>query len=209
MYAGSTIPTGWLACDGAPVSRTTYAGLFTAIGVTFGAGDGSTTFNLPDTRSRMPIGAGTGTGLTNRALGTSGGGESKTINSANLPTHTHAIDHDHPATSSGTESADHSHSGTTNGINQNHVHAIGIRFAGYAAGGNGMFIADGTFSGSYNSGTVSSDHTHGFGTGGRSAAHSHSTDLGNFTGSSGNGGFANNPLDVINPFLAFNFIIKV
>jgi microcystin-dependent protein len=209
MFAGSTIPTGWLSCDGAAVDRTTYADLFTAIGVTFGAGDGSTTFNLPDTRSRMPIGAGTGTGLTNRALGTSGGGESKTINSANLPTHTHAIDHDHPATSSGTESADHSHGGTTADINQNHVHAIGIRFFGYAGGGFGGFFADGSFPAQYNTGTVSSGHTHNFGTGGRSAAHSHSTDLGNFTGSSGNGGFANNPLDVINPFLAFNFIIKV
>jgi hypothetical protein len=126
-----------LACDGTAVSRTTFADLFTAIGVTYGAGNGSTTFNLPDTRSRMPIGAGTGTGLTNRALGTAGGGESKTINSANLPTHTHAIDHDHPATSSGTESADHTHSGSTGGISANHVHAIGIRFIGYAGGGNG------------------------------------------------------------------------
>jgi microcystin-dependent protein len=209
MYAGSSIPTGWLACDGTAVSRTTYVDLFTAIGVTFGGGNGSTTFNLPDMRSRMPIGVGAGTGLTNRTLGGSGGGETKVINSANLPTHTHSIDHDHPATSSGTESADHAHSGSTGGISANHIHAVGFNFIARAAGSSAFAGSDGAFTFSMNSGTVSSDHGHSFSTGGRNTAHSHSTDLANFTGSSGNGGFANNPLDVVNPFLAFNFIIKV
>lgn len=60
-YAGSTIPGGWLECDGSAVSRTTYAALFAAIGTTWGVGDGSSTFNLPDLRGRTPIGAGTGT----------------------------------------------------------------------------------------------------------------------------------------------------
>ena len=213
MFAGSTSPSGWLLCDGSAVNRTTYGALFATIGVTYGSGDGSTTFNLPDMRSRMPIGAGTGTGLTNRTLGGSGGGETKAINSANLPTHTHTIDHDHPATGSGTESADHAHytSGGTGLPDANHSHAIGIRFAGYAGGGNGMYIADGGFPAQYNSGTVSAWHAHSWGnwSGGRNAAHTHTTDLGNFTGSSGNGGFANTPLDVVNPFLSLNFIIKV
>jgi hypothetical protein len=148
-------------------------------------------------------------------LGTAGGGETKVINSANLPTHQHAIDHDHPAPSggtfnTGTESSDHTHSGSTGDPSANHVHAIGIRFAGYAAGGNGMFIADGAFPNQYNSGTVSSWHTHSFSaTSGRSAAHSHAADIAAFTGNSGNGGFANTPLDVVNPFLSLNFIIKV
>ena len=48
MYAGSTAPTGYLLCDGSAVSRTTYADLFTAIGTTYGVGDGSTTFNVPN-----------------------------------------------------------------------------------------------------------------------------------------------------------------
>jgi microcystin-dependent protein len=213
MYAGSTQPTGWLFCDGTAVSRTSFSNLFAVIGVAFGAGDGSTTFNLPDMRSRMPIGAGTGTGLTNRALGTAGGGESKTINSANLPTHQHSIDHDHPNTSSGTESADHAHytSGGTGLPDANHVHAIGIRFFGYAGGGFGGYFADGSFPAQYNTGTVSSWHAHSWGnwSGGRNTAHSHATDLPNFTGSSGNGGFSNTPLDVVNPFLSLNFIIKV
>lgn len=58
--AGSVTPFGYLLCDGSPVSRTTYAQLFTAIGTTWGVGDGSTTFNVPDRRGRVGVGAGTG-----------------------------------------------------------------------------------------------------------------------------------------------------
>lgn len=60
-YGGASAPFGWLLCDGAAVSRTTYADLFAAISTTFGVGDGSTTFNVPDLRGRVPLGAGTGT----------------------------------------------------------------------------------------------------------------------------------------------------
>lgn len=60
-FAGSAAPTGWLVCDGSAVSRTTYASLFSTISTSFGAGDGSTTFNLPDMRGRTPVGVGTGT----------------------------------------------------------------------------------------------------------------------------------------------------
>lgn len=52
-FANSTVPTGWFQCNGALVSRTTYADLFAAIGTTYGAGDGSTTFALPDTRGQF------------------------------------------------------------------------------------------------------------------------------------------------------------
>ena len=58
-FAGSSIPAGYLLCNGAVVSRTTYAKLFKVIGTTYGAGDGSTTFNLPDLRDRFLEGAGT------------------------------------------------------------------------------------------------------------------------------------------------------
>jgi microcystin-dependent protein len=60
-YSGSSIPNGWLYCDGAAISRTTYAALFAAISTTWGVGDGATTFNLPDMRGRTVIGDGTGT----------------------------------------------------------------------------------------------------------------------------------------------------
>lgn len=55
-YGGTTAPTNWLICDGSTVSRITYADLFSVIGTSFGSGDGSTTFNLPDLRSRVPLG---------------------------------------------------------------------------------------------------------------------------------------------------------
>ena len=56
-FAGTTAPDGWLTCDGTPISRTTYAALFTALGVAHGYGDNSTTFNLPDYRGRFLRGA--------------------------------------------------------------------------------------------------------------------------------------------------------
>lgn len=55
-YVGATAPAGWLFCFGQAVSRTTYAALFAAIGVVFGAGNGTTTFNVPDLRGRLPLG---------------------------------------------------------------------------------------------------------------------------------------------------------
>ena len=59
MFAGNTIPAGWLLCDGSAVSRTDYAKLFSAIGETWGTGDGSTTFNLPNSIGRFAEGAAT------------------------------------------------------------------------------------------------------------------------------------------------------
>ena len=59
-YGSTVAPSGYLLCDGAAVSRTTYADLFTAISTTWGVGDGSTTFNLPDGRGGVLRGAGTG-----------------------------------------------------------------------------------------------------------------------------------------------------
>lgn len=79
-------PTGYLPCDGAAVSRTTYASLFAAIGTTWGSGDGSTTFNVPNLARRTLVGkGGTGTGTLGNAVGNTGGAE--TVNLA----HTHSI----------------------------------------------------------------------------------------------------------------------
>ena len=69
-YAGSSVPNGWLTCDGTAVSRTTYAALFAAISTLYGTGDGSTTFNLPDIRQRFPLGkAASGTGSSLASTG--------------------------------------------------------------------------------------------------------------------------------------------
>ena len=60
MWSGAAAPSGYLLCDGSAVSRATYADLFAVCGTAFGAGNGTTTFNLPDLRGRVPLGAGTG-----------------------------------------------------------------------------------------------------------------------------------------------------
>lgn len=56
MWGTTTAPTSWLICDGSAVSRTTYSALFAVIGTSFGVGDGSTTFNIPNFKSKFPIG---------------------------------------------------------------------------------------------------------------------------------------------------------
>lgn len=91
MFGGSSAPTGYLMCNGDAVNRTTYADLFAVIGTSFGSGDGSTTFNVPDMRGRAPIGVGTGTGLTARAMGATVGAETHTLTEAEMPAHTHSL----------------------------------------------------------------------------------------------------------------------
>ncbi len=91
-FGGAAAPTGYLLCDGAAVSRTTYAALFAAIGTSWGVGDGATTFNVPDLRGRTIIGAGTGAGLTARTLGQTGGAETHVLATAELPAHTHTVE---------------------------------------------------------------------------------------------------------------------
>ena len=88
-YAGSTAPDGYLMCDGAAVSRTTYAALFAVIGTTYGAGDGSTTFNVPDLQGRFPLGAGAGDGLTARTVGQKDGEEGHALTIEEMPAHSH------------------------------------------------------------------------------------------------------------------------
>jgi len=102
-YAGSTAPTGWLLCYGQAVSRTTYAALFAAISTAYGTGDGSTTFNLPDLRGRVPGGKDNmggsaasrlttaGSGVDGATLGANGGAETHTLTLAQTPAHSHAI----------------------------------------------------------------------------------------------------------------------
>jgi microcystin-dependent protein len=95
MWGTASAPTGYLLCDGTAVSRSTYAALFAIIGTTFGAGDTTTTFNLPDYRGRMPIGV-----SGSYALAATGGAATTTLSTPNLPSHTHSITdpgHDHDA----------------------------------------------------------------------------------------------------------------
>lgn len=130
-----------LICDGSAVSRTTYAELFTAIGTTYGTGNGSTTFNLPNLVDRMLYGKKDSTGVT-------GGVSSVTLSTANLPAHTHTLEHTHTLahthtlehthtlahthTLSHTHSMSHTHTFVANGVTANGV--------SYKLGGTGTNV---------------------------------------------------------------------
>lgn len=90
-YLSDITPTGWLMCNGGTVSRITYANLFAVVGTRYGAGDGATTFNLPDFRGRALIGSGQGSGLTLRSLGDDVGEESHILTVPELAGHTHIV----------------------------------------------------------------------------------------------------------------------
>lgn len=88
LYAGSTAPTGWLICDGSAVSRTTYANLFSVIGTTYGTGDGSTTFNLPNLKGKVPVGLNS-SDTDFDTLGETGGEKTHTLTVDEMPSHKH------------------------------------------------------------------------------------------------------------------------
>lgn len=124
IWFGNAAPGGWLLCNGAAVSRTTYAPLFVAIGTTFGAGDGSTTFNLPNVVDRYLIGAGVA------ARGATLGSQTPAIVVGSAGSHSHGG-------ITGVSGA-HSHGGATAGHaiteGQMPFHAHGVNDPGHAHG---------------------------------------------------------------------------
>ena len=185
-FGGSSAPTGWLMCNGDTVSRTTYSALFNVIGETYGSGDGSTTFKLPDLRGRAPIGSGTGSGLTARSLGASLGAET-------LPLHKHTINHGHSA------------SGSTSITGGDHAHNVHTAWSGANthdhAGGTDNYVG------------AAPDPTQGYDENNDAAAsrgHSHdastSVSVTDYTGYSGETGTGTH--GVMQPSTVVNFIIK-
>ena len=192
-YAGSTAPTEWQLCYGQAISRTTYASLFGVISTTYGIGDGSTTFNVPDLRGRTVAGldnmGGTDAGRLSTAntLGTTTGTETVTLTSAEsgVPAHSHANTLTNNAVTSGSHSADHSHTFTTGTVSSdhshttdaqgNHGHTLNMRTGAASSthtNTNEAMAAGGTYT---NSGVpISANGSHSHTTGGISANHTHS-----------------------------------
>lgn len=174
-----------IKCDGSAISRTDYADLFEVIGTTYGAGDGATTFNLPDFRGRVPIGTGQGTGLTDRTLGATVGAETHQLTTAQMPQHNHSIAHDHPSATTSTD-GDHTHA-----MDGDTGNRWAVSFAGAAnktsSTGNGDGI---TFSDIDNNG----DHSHTF-------------NVPSFSGNSGNAG-SGQAHNNMQPSLAINVFIR-
>ena len=89
-YTGLNAPTGWLICDGRAISRTTYANLFAIIGTQYGAGDGSTTFNIPNLKGKVVVGLDT-TDTDFNAIGKIGGEKTHILTVDEIPAHNHSI----------------------------------------------------------------------------------------------------------------------
>jgi microcystin-dependent protein len=160
-FAGSTAPTGWFLCGGQAVSRTTYASLFAVVGTTYGAGDGSTTFNLPDLRGRAVAGVdnmgGTDAGRLDIAnsSGTVVGSQYVTLTGAQsgVPAHAHANTLTNNAVTSGAGSA-HQHANTlTNALTatHNHRHEFGFSLLDnyYSATGSAAAMGSAGMGGAY------------------------------------------------------------
>lgn len=202
MYGGATAPEGYLLCDGAAVSRVTYAALFAELGTIWGAGDGLNTFNLPPLQQRFPVGKGTAAWAD--VLGEVGGSKDAVVvqhqhdmaHTHNTSNHSHGFDHGHTA-SSGYESSDHYH------VQQAHRHdPVGGSGDGYpyrsvvgAGNGGGYDVIVGDSTRSVNIGWSRNPGTEhngaGNGTGGQLSTsnstrntHGHAITVNNLSGSS-------------------------
>ena len=118
-FAGpnNNLPSGWLLCDGSNVSRTTYYLLFLAIGTTYGAGDGSTTFTLPNLKGKIPVGL-DASQTEFDTLGETGGEKAHTLTTNEMPSHSHTIN-----------DPSHTHTYTTRTGNQDTDNAFGTEIA--------------------------------------------------------------------------------
>lgn len=136
-FAGAALPAGWALCHGQEVSRVTYADLYTLIGNTYGAGNGTTTFNLPDARGRVVAGkdnggaarlTAVGSGVDSQTLGAAGGAQNQTVAQQYLPANPFPLAGT-PATIVSTGNATSDRAGLTVSPGPN------------IANGNGLFVA--------------------------------------------------------------------
>jgi microcystin-dependent protein len=230
QYAGSSIPIGWLSCNGSAVGRNTYSQLFSAIGIAYGSGDGSTTFNLPNLSGRVPVGLNLGS-VEFSTLGQSGGnlthGHTISGSITEAASHTHTVAASSSSTGTSSVGLAHSHNVGTNGSNTN------------AGGGHSHSGTTGSSNGgiSYKEGstnrvvTLTQNHNHGFntnsvgdhshgvngqsgGTDSRLGNHSHNVTI-DTTGNTNSSGahthlnsFSIPESSIVQPYTVLNYIIK-
>lgn len=210
-WGSNSAPTGWMICDGSAISRSTYADMFGNISTTYGVGNGTTTFNIPDFRQKFALyKAASGTGST---LGGTGGaidhthtvpahyhamGTGADLNITSGGAHTHSIDHDHGSVTSAGVSATHTHaidhnhaaftSASGDAISNYHIHSTagGSTTSGDFVGYSGGFstITDAQWPGAGHTHSIDVPNFTGS-SGTESADHTHAVDLPNFTGTSG------------------------
>lgn len=215
-FAGASAPDGWLLCAGQAVSRSTYAALFAVVSTTYGSGDGSTTFNLPDLRGRTAVGkddmggsaanrvtAGI-SGIAGITLGAVGGNEN-----VHQHSHTNTATFTGSAVNTGNQSADHTHSGTTGNDSPDHSHTYTIPNwnANVAVATSSILATTQPYASTVNTGGASTRHTHTFTSGGVSANHTHSvTAAGTVTMTNAN--FGSGSSQNMQPSIILNYIIK-
>lgn len=197
-FAGINVPSGWLLCDGTAVSRFTYDALFAVISTTYGAGDNTNTFNVPDLRSRTVVGAGSSaaSGLTARSRGTTGGSEGTTLALDQMPEHDHSVSlaHGHTATTSSNDNnSKHGHDATFN-----------LSDATALQSGSMNVRAAPTTSGTRDTLTINNNASD-------NSRHTHNVTVANFSGSTTAlpaGSSTPSPVPTMPPWIALNYIIK-
>ena len=145
-WSDSSVPSGFLECNGAAVSRSTYSALFAIVGTTYGAGDGSSTFNVPDLQDNVPVGK-----SNNKALASTGGANTvtstgnvagstanATLSTVQLASHSHTTQFGinpsvgSPPGISPNRSGNTSKTSQNTGSGQGHAHNMSANFAGDA-----------------------------------------------------------------------------
>jgi len=204
MWATTTAPTSWLLCDGTAVSRTTYAALFAVIGTTYGTGDGSTTFSLPNLKGKVPVGRDSADASFD-TMGELGGAKTHTLTSAEMPIHTH-IQNSHNHTQDSHNHTQNSHNHTQNA--HNHGGSVGTgeflyRDSAYNTGFN-SWVGNAYLAITWNSGTAGQTATNNAQTA-TNNAQTATNQAQTATNQNAGSGSAHNNLQ---PYIVLNYIIK-
>jgi len=218
-FTSVTPPAGSMLCDGSAISRTTYPVLYALLGTVYGSGDGATTFNIPDLRSRFVLGSGQGSGLTNRIIAATGGEENHVLVIAELASHSHGLGgHTHLGVDHLHDLQNHYH--YCSGVDHlhglgGHVHASGGPAAinyGTTSPGYQFYQCTSQNTGGPNTGSNAADRSLAFNSGGPGPNNTGAADRGLTTGGpstgsdgTGSGSGHNN----IPPYVVLAYMIKV